>query len=214
MRAHKDLFLHLVRGDGDRPTNIASFMRISGRHGPDAEFYLQTVDTVFVQHLMTRRSDDARGQSVDLAAIRRPALMTTRARTTTSPAPASAARARSVLEYSGREQAHYECPRVGHTVLQRFPLPLADRAAYGEVHARNDPCASTSLTIAQLEHMATMPHRQGRRHELEKLAFASLRNDEARRGQEAAFALSPSRHRTPGTIGRDSNKAAGTTFFC
>ena len=41
-----------------------------------AEFYLQTVDTVFVQHLMPRGLMTIAGRPIDLAAIRRPALMT------------------------------------------------------------------------------------------------------------------------------------------
>jgi hypothetical protein len=36
----------------------------------------------------------------------------------------------------------------------------------------HDPCAANGLSIAQLEHMAAMPERGRRAHELEALAFS------------------------------------------
>jgi len=36
----------------------------------------------------------------------------------------------------------------------------------------HDPCAASDLTIAQLEHMATMPRRGRRPQEFEGLAFS------------------------------------------
>jgi hypothetical protein len=36
----------------------------------------------------------------------------------------------------------------------------------------HDPCAATDLSIAQLEHMATMPVRGRHAHDLEALAFS------------------------------------------
>jgi poly(3-hydroxybutyrate) depolymerase len=41
-----------------------------------AEFYLQTVDLVFVRHALPRREMTHRGEPVDLASVRRVALMT------------------------------------------------------------------------------------------------------------------------------------------
>jgi poly(3-hydroxybutyrate) depolymerase len=41
-----------------------------------AEFYLQTIETVFVRHLLSRGLMSLRGRRVDMAAIHRPALMT------------------------------------------------------------------------------------------------------------------------------------------
>ena len=39
----------------------------------------------------------------------------------------------------------------------------------------HDPCASVNLTIAQLEHMATMPRSGRKSQELEGLAFSFAR---------------------------------------
>jgi len=68
---------------------------------------------------------------------------------------------------------HFECPKVGHYGIfngSRFRSQIAPRMA--KFMRAHDPCAGASLSIAQLEHMATMPDRSGRRHELEALAFS------------------------------------------
>ena len=55
MQAQKDMFLHLVRGDGDSADKHREFYdEYLAVMDLTAEFYLQTVDTVFVQHLMPR----------------------------------------------------------------------------------------------------------------------------------------------------------------
>jgi hypothetical protein len=77
MQAQKDMFLHLVRGDGDSDDKHREFYdEYLAVMDLTAEFYMQTVDTVFVQHLMPRGLMTSRGRPIDLAAIRRPALMT------------------------------------------------------------------------------------------------------------------------------------------
>jgi poly(3-hydroxybutyrate) depolymerase len=68
---------------------------------------------------------------------------------------------------------HFECPKVGHYGIfngSRFRTEIAPRMA--NFMRAHDPCASTSLTIGQLEHMATMPRRKPRAKELESLAFS------------------------------------------
>ena len=55
MQAHKEMFLHLVHGDGDSAEKHREFYdEYLAVMDLTAEFYLQTVDTVFVQHLMPR----------------------------------------------------------------------------------------------------------------------------------------------------------------
>jgi poly(3-hydroxybutyrate) depolymerase len=41
-----------------------------------AEFYLQTLETVFVSHLLPRALMKTRRRRIDLAAVHRPALLT------------------------------------------------------------------------------------------------------------------------------------------
>ena len=77
MQAHKEMFHHLVRGDGDSAEKHREFYdEYLAVMDLTAEFYLQTVDSVFVQHLLPRGLMTSRGRPVDLGAIRRPALMT------------------------------------------------------------------------------------------------------------------------------------------
>jgi poly(3-hydroxybutyrate) depolymerase len=62
---------------------------------------------------------------------------------------------------------------VGHYGIfngRRFRAEIAPRMA--RFMRAHDPCAGTSLSIAQLEHMSTMPERGRRAHELETLAFS------------------------------------------
>jgi poly(3-hydroxybutyrate) depolymerase len=77
IEAHRNLFHQLVEGDGDSAQKHREFydeylavMDIA------AEYYLQTVDTVFVRHALPQGVMSHRGELVDPAKIRRVALMT------------------------------------------------------------------------------------------------------------------------------------------
>ena len=77
MQAQKDMFQHLVRGDGDSADKHREFYdEYLAVMDLTAEFYLQTVDAVFVRHLLPKGQMLHRNRRVDLAAIRRVALMT------------------------------------------------------------------------------------------------------------------------------------------
>jgi poly(3-hydroxybutyrate) depolymerase len=75
--AHKDLFLHLVRGDGDSALKHKEFYdEYLAVMDLAAEFYLQTVDTVFIRHALPKGEMRFQGHLIDPAAVRRVALMT------------------------------------------------------------------------------------------------------------------------------------------
>jgi poly(3-hydroxybutyrate) depolymerase len=75
--AHFDLFSHLVEGDGDSAEKHRDFYdEYLAVMDLTAEFYLQTVDTVFVRHALPKGEMTHRGVPVDLRAIRRVALLT------------------------------------------------------------------------------------------------------------------------------------------
>jgi poly(3-hydroxybutyrate) depolymerase len=77
IEAHKQLFLNLVKGDGDSAHKHREFYdEYLAVMDLAAEYYLQTVDTVFVRHLLPRGEMTHRGRRVDLAAIKRIALLT------------------------------------------------------------------------------------------------------------------------------------------
>ena len=178
MQAHKDMFQHLVRGDGDSAEKHREFYdEYLAVMDLTAEFYLQTVDTVFVQHLMPRGLMTHRGRAVDLAAIKRPALMTVEGEKDDITGTGQCRAAHDLcVNVSADKRSHFECPKVGHYGVfngARFRSEIAPRMA--QFMRAHDPCASTNLSIAQLEHMATMPKR-GRKpqpsQDLEGLAFS------------------------------------------
>lgn len=75
--AHKDLFNHLVHGDGESADKHREFYdEYLAVMDLTAEFYLQTVDTVFVKHSLPRGVMTYRNQLINPGAIRRVALMT------------------------------------------------------------------------------------------------------------------------------------------
>jgi poly(3-hydroxybutyrate) depolymerase len=77
MTAHWDMFSHLVKSDGDSAEKHVDFYdEYLAVMDLTAEFYLQTVDVVFVKHSLPKGEMTHRGVPVDLAAIRRCAVMT------------------------------------------------------------------------------------------------------------------------------------------
>jgi poly(3-hydroxybutyrate) depolymerase len=75
--AHRDLFLHLVEDDGDSAEKHREFYdEYLAVMDLTAEFYLQTVDTVFVRHALPKGEMAHRGRPVRPEAIRATALLT------------------------------------------------------------------------------------------------------------------------------------------
>ncbi|MEM8743716.1 MAG: polyhydroxyalkanoate depolymerase [Pseudomonadota bacterium] len=77
MDAHKELFRHLVEGDGDSADKHRDFYdEYMAVMDLDAAFYLQTVDTVFIRHALPKGEMTHRGTPVDPSKIKRTALLT------------------------------------------------------------------------------------------------------------------------------------------
>jgi poly(3-hydroxybutyrate) depolymerase len=77
IEAHRNLFHHLVQGDGDSAQKHREFYdEYLAVMDLAAEYYLQTVDTVFVRHALPKGIMTHRGKAVDPSKIRRVALMT------------------------------------------------------------------------------------------------------------------------------------------
>ncbi|MDP3409498.1 polyhydroxyalkanoate depolymerase [Bosea sp. (in: a-proteobacteria)] len=75
--AHHDMFKYLVRGDGDSAEKHRDFYdEYLAVMDLTAEFYLQTVETVFIEHALPKGTMMHRDKPVDCSAIRRVALMT------------------------------------------------------------------------------------------------------------------------------------------
>lgn len=77
MNAHFEMFNHLVEGDGDSAEKHREFYdEYLAVMDLDAAYYLETIDRVFVRHLLPKGELTYRGQRVDPSAIQRTALMT------------------------------------------------------------------------------------------------------------------------------------------
>jgi poly(3-hydroxybutyrate) depolymerase len=77
LEAHRKLFQHLISGDGDSAQKHREFYdEYLAVMDLCAEFYLQTVETVFIRHALPKGHMTHRGIPIDPAAIRRVALMT------------------------------------------------------------------------------------------------------------------------------------------
>jgi poly(3-hydroxybutyrate) depolymerase len=75
--AHRDLYWHLVRGDGDSAEKHREFYdEYLSVMDLTAEFYLQTVEKVFIRHDLPKGTFTHRGVPVNPKAITRTALMT------------------------------------------------------------------------------------------------------------------------------------------
>jgi poly(3-hydroxybutyrate) depolymerase len=77
MEAHRNLFLNLVKGDGDSAQKHREFYdEYLAVMDLDAAFYLQTCDTVFIRHALPKGEMTHRGIPIDPGKIHRVALMT------------------------------------------------------------------------------------------------------------------------------------------
>jgi poly(3-hydroxybutyrate) depolymerase len=75
--AHRQYFEHLVEGDGDAAEKHEAFYdEYLSVLDLTEEFYLQTIDIVFQQHLLPRGELEHRGRKVDPAKITDIGLMT------------------------------------------------------------------------------------------------------------------------------------------
>jgi poly(3-hydroxybutyrate) depolymerase len=75
--AHRELFFNLVIGDGDSAEKHREFYdEYLAVMDLTAEFYLQTVETIFIEHALAKGEMHYRDHPIDPAAVRRVALMT------------------------------------------------------------------------------------------------------------------------------------------
>jgi len=134
IEAHWQMFTHLVDGDGEPlAAKRAFYDEYRSVMDLSAEFYLQTIDVVFQRHLLPRGLMVSRGRSVDVAAIRRTALLTIEGeRDDISGVGQTRAAHRMTPHLADDMREHYEQPGVGHYGLfngARFRSDIAPRIA-------------------------------------------------------------------------------------
>lgn len=116
MEAHYQMFSHLVDGDQEPlAAKRAFYDEYRSVMDLSAEYYLQTIDAVFQQHLLPRGLFMSRGRHVDPAAITRTALMTIEGeRDDISGLGQTRATHKLLPNLPEARRQHYEQPGVGH----------------------------------------------------------------------------------------------------
>ena len=126
--------MHLVKGDGDSAQKHREFYdEYLAVMDLSAEFYLQTVDTVFIRHALPKGEMTHRGTPVDPAKITRVALMTVEGeKDDISAVGQTEAALRLCSNIPADRKTHYIQPSVGHYGVfngSRFRSEIAPRIA-------------------------------------------------------------------------------------
>jgi poly(3-hydroxybutyrate) depolymerase len=139
--AHKEFFMHLVKHDGDGAEKHRDFYdEYLAVMDLTAEFYLQTVETVFVRHALPTGQMMHRGEPVDPSAIRNVALFTVEGENDDISGVGQTQAAHDIcVNIPADMRAHYLQPAVGHYGVfngSRFRSEIAPRildfqASYG-----------------------------------------------------------------------------------
>jgi len=130
--AHKDFFMHLVKNDGDSAEKHREFYdEYLAVMDLTAEFYLQTVETVFVNHALPKGEMIHRGELVDPSAIRNVALMTVEGENDDISGVGQTEAAHDLcVNIPDDMRVHYMQPKVGHYGVfngSRFRSEIAPR---------------------------------------------------------------------------------------
>jgi poly(3-hydroxybutyrate) depolymerase len=134
IEAHRNLFTHLVKGDGDSAQKHREFYdEYLAVMDLSAEYYLQTVDTVFVRHDLPKGTMTHRGAPIDLARIRRVALLTIEGENDDISGRGQTEAAHALCpNIPADRKAHWLQPGVGHYGVfngSRFRSEIAPRIA-------------------------------------------------------------------------------------
>jgi poly(3-hydroxybutyrate) depolymerase len=154
--AHKDFFKHLVANDGDSQTKHRDFYdEYLAVMDLTAEFYLQTVDAVFIQHSLPKGEMMHRGERVDLTAIRNVALLTVEGENDDISGVGQTEAAQTLcVNIPDDMRHHYVQPAVGHYGVfngSRFRAEIAPRIGdFILTHNRGpQPSGAAPASVAQ-----------------------------------------------------------------
>ncbi|MCM2396560.1 polyhydroxyalkanoate depolymerase [Rhizobium sp. S95] len=140
MIAHKDFYMHLVKNDGDSAEKHRDFYdEYLAVMDLTAEFYLQTVDTVFIRHALPKGEMTHRGNPVNPTAIRKVALLTVEGENDDISGVGQTKAAQTLcVNIPENMRMHYMQPDVGHYGVfngSRFRREIAPRIiAFAKQH--------------------------------------------------------------------------------
>jgi poly(3-hydroxybutyrate) depolymerase len=152
IEAHGEMFSHLVHGDGDSAEKHRDFYdEYLAVMDLTAEFYLQTVDTVFVRHALPNGEMMHRDQPVNLTAIKRCALMTVEGENDDiSGVGQTRAAHKLCVNIPESRRVHWLQPKVGHYGVfngSRFRAEVAPRIADFMANSAHDAKTSSGKTL-------------------------------------------------------------------
>lgn len=132
MIAQKDFFVHLVKNDGDSADKHRDFYdEYLAVMDLTAEFYLQTVDTVFIRHSLPKGEMTHRGKPVDPSKIVNTALLTVEGENDDISGVGQTRAAQTLCSnLPDNRRMHYMQPDVGHYGVfngSRFRKEIAPR---------------------------------------------------------------------------------------
>lgn len=132
INAQKDFFDHLVKDDGDAAEKHRDFYdEYLAVMDMTAEFYLQTVDVVFIKHSLPKGEMMHRGERVDTTAIRKVALLTVEGENDDISGVGQTQAAQTICSnIPDHMRLHYVQPNVGHYGVfngSRFRNEIAPR---------------------------------------------------------------------------------------
>src|SRR5215217_3743040 len=166
--AHWEMFNHLVEGDGDSADKHRAFYdEYLAVMDLPAEYYLQTLETVFIDHLLPRGLMRHRGRRVDLRAIRRCALMTIEGENDDITGRGQTVAALDLTpNLPNAKKVHYLQAGVGHYGVfngSRFRLEIAPRIrAFMERNAAVEPVRSQKAVKTRLPRKEASPSLRSR----------------------------------------------------
>ena len=134
LEAHRELFTNLVKGDGDSAQKHREFYdEYLAVMDLAAEFYLQTVDTVFIRHALPKGEMTHRGRMIDPSLIKRVALLTVEGEHDDISGVGQTEAAHALCSgIPAENKVHYLQPKVGHYGVfngSRFRAEIAPRIA-------------------------------------------------------------------------------------
>ncbi|MBY2917160.1 polyhydroxyalkanoate depolymerase [Rhizobium leguminosarum] len=129
--AHKEFFMHLVKNDGEPERHRDFYDEYLAVMDLTAEFYLQTVEEVFIKHSLPKGELMHRGKRVDPAAIRNVALLTVEGENDDISGVGQTKAAQTICVNIPEDmRMHYLQPDVGHYGVfngSRFRREIAPR---------------------------------------------------------------------------------------
>lgn len=181
MTAHKDMFMHLVYGDCDSAEKHRTFYdEYLAVMDLTAEFFLQTIDTVFVRHALPEGEMYHRGRRVDPSAIHRVAMMTIEGEKDDITGLGQCRAAHDLAPSIPDDMRyHYEAKGVGHYGVfngTRFRRDIAPRIA--QFVRINDARAEHLVSMPEIDPCATKAAAHANPCEISDVAFTfSAAND-------------------------------------